>query len=172
MNLEPKRIILILGLVAGAYVIAVPMFWPEPRVEASFPPQISLRQDPVVTVRISAWHSNIAVSNIRFYVDHVASTAKGSKGLMYPVLLLEARPEEFRGMFSVNPVTRPWSRTISLTVPIHEAAAEELLGPGILAGKLDVNISYAIGGRRYRGYGADRSRKTMLSVPFQIEVVE
>ena len=167
MESGPKRIAFGVGIALVVYLALIPLFWPQPTVSAVIPDTVSLKQDPEMEITVRAWHSNVDVSQVRFYADFYASTAKGPNGLFDPALLLETRPREFRGFLAASPITRPWSKRITVTLPIREFTEQGLVGPGILEGKLDVTVCYATKGRRHM-----LSHHVMESVPFRIVVNE
>ena len=148
------------------------MFWPAPQVTASIPDTVPLSEDLQIPIVVKAWHSNVQVGQIRFYVDYQASTAKGSKGLFDPAVLFEAAPPAAPGFFARNILTRPWSKRLEVTVPLRDFAQQELLGQGLLVGKLDVTLNCAVVGKRSVGAPRGRTIPVMRSVPFQINVTE
>ena len=107
-------------------------------------------------------------------MDYDASTAKRPKGLFDPAVLIEGAPPSPMGFFARNMLTRPWSKRFEVTVPLRDFAQQELLGPGLLTGKLDVTLNCAVVTLGKRAPGTPRGRTTpvMLSVPFQITVTE
>ena len=170
--LQPKHILGALGGVLAAYLIVLPWFWPLPEVSARIPESVPLGQDLEIPITLSAWHSNVDVYLVRFYVDYYGSTAKGEEGLFYPVPVLERKARRFRGAWGHNHLTRPWSETFAVTVPLRQFAEQKLLGPGMLTGKVDVSFNYHPGFVQRMPYPVDQTRQAMLSVPFQIAVTE
>jgi hypothetical protein len=172
---SPARTAIIAVLAAlGIYLVVLPLFWPAPEVAASIPDTVSLSEDLQIPIVVKAWHSNVRLGQVRFYVDHSASTAKGPKGLFDPAVLLEAAPPPPMGFFARNILTRPWSKRFEVTVPLRDFAQQELLGQGLLVGKLDVTLNCPVVtlGKRAAGTPRGRTIPVMRSVPFQITVTE
>ena len=171
MNGSPvrnKRTVAGAAVFVFVYVFFVPWLWPLPEVTAEIPDRADLGQDIEIPITVSAWHSNVDVYEVRFYVDYYASTAKGEEGITYPIMVLQRPPRRYRGVWGFNHITRPWSDTVTVTVPLKKTAEDKLLGPGVLSGKLDVSISYRPGYTPERLPIVDHSRQTTISVPFAI----
>jgi len=160
------------AVVFVAYLLILPLFWPAPKVTASMPEVVSLREDPEIPIVVKAWHSNIQVVQVRFYVDYHASTAKGAKGLLNPAVLYEESPSTLRGILGRNILTRPCRKRLAVTVPLGDFARQELLGEGLLVGKLDVTVNYAMAGMRHGDRTRARTAQVMRSVPFRWTVTE
>ncbi len=171
-SLEPKHIVAgVLG-VLFLYLFMLPIAWPEPEVEAEIPTSAVLGQDIQIPITISAWHSNVDIYMVRFYTDYHGSTAHGPDGLFNPTPILEREARRFVGVWGYNHLTFPWSETIYVTVPLSRFAGEGLLGPGVLKGKVDVNVNYRPGHVGRYGPGHDYTQQKMLSVPFEIAIAE
>ncbi len=171
-SLQPKHIVIGIVVAAFVYLFMVPWFWPLPEVDAQIPQSAVLGQDIQIPITVSAWHSNVDVSLVRFYVDYYGSTAKGEDGLFNPTPVLQREARRFVGVWGFNHLTYPWSETIYVTVPLSQFANEKLLGPGTLAGKVDVTFNYRPGHVGRYGPGYDYTQQRMLSVPFQITMTE
>jgi hypothetical protein len=120
---------------------------------------------------VSAWHRNVHAHQVRLYVDYTASTAKGANGIFYPELIVEGEATRFTGSFSRSPITWPYTETIDTKIDLGKYAAQGLLGPGELIGKVDVMFNYHPG-RAGKSFGRDRTRTATKSVPFQITIRE
>lgn len=139
---------------------------------AIIPTTVSLHEDLEIPVAIRAWHSNVQIVRVRFYVDYYASTAKGPKGLLNPTLVLEESSNAFDSHLGRDILTRPWRKHLTVTVPLRDFARQELLGKGLLVGKLDVTLNYAVAGRYGAGTRLTHMTHVVRSVPFQMTVVE
>lgn len=167
MGVGPKQGAAGIGAALVAYFALLPFLWPQPTAIASIPTAISLNQDTEIEITVHAWHSNVDVSQVRFYADFSTSTAKGPNGLFDPVVLLDAPPREFRGFLAASLLTRPWSKRLKVTLPLGEFAQQGLVGPGTLEGKLDVTIHFAAKNRR-----GTSSRQVTEAISFRIAVSE
>jgi len=137
---RPIIFTLVLGVL---YFILLPGIWPEPKVEASVPPAMTLGEDVRVDVNVKAWHPNFQVRQVSFSVRNVSSTALvyGKKPFV-PVNLLE---EEKTGRWQVGFVRRatwPRSRSFRLTVPLRKLALARQLREGTLQGSIDVVVDH------------------------------
>lgn len=159
------------GFAILAYVAIVPMFWPEPTVDAVFPSEAGMRETLPIRVSLHAWHRNIDIGNVRFYVDYTATTAVGPKGTFHPELIIERRPRRFVGPFARNPLTFPYAQWFDAEVDLEKYVEQGLIGPGELIGKIDVTFNY-ISGRGGRYATSDRTRTATKSVPFRIAIRE
>ncbi|MCC6489070.1 MAG: hypothetical protein IT364_16340 [Candidatus Hydrogenedentes bacterium] len=167
-SVRTRQMLIAAAVVVFVYLFFLPWVWPTPEVTAQIPERATLGQDIEIPISVFAWHSNVDVYQVRFYVDYYASTAKGEGGITYPIMVLQRPPRQYRGVWGFNHLTRPWSDTVSVTVPLKKTAEERLLGAGLLSGKLDVSISYHPG-RTPRNLPTENlARQTTISVPFSI----
>lgn len=166
-----KPVLTGIGVALFVYLFAVPIaLWRPPSVRAGLPASWPVNQDLTFTVRLNALHGNFDVVSIRFYVDHYGSTAKGPEGLFYPSVVFEQPPRAVRSFLSASHLTYPQSMDFKVTVPFREFAEQGLLGPGTLAGKVDVNyVSYEPSAAK-KFPGENRMRPGMKSVPFSIAI--
>lgn len=171
-SLEPKHIVASVLVVLFAYLFVLPFAWPVPEVAAEIPDTAVLGQDIQIPITLSAWHPNVDVYNVRFYTDYHGSTAHGEEGLFYPTPVLDREARRFVGVWGYSHLTYPWSETLYVTVPLSQFANEKMLGPGLLKGKLDVNINYRPGHVGRYGPRHDYTQQRMLSVPFEITITE
>lgn len=172
MGTKGKAIGGVVLAVAIVYLFVLPWVVPPPRVSASIPAEVSLRNDPEIVATVRAWHGNVNVDGMRFYVDYYASTAKGPEGLFFPVMLFEGDAEQ-RGRSPRRSIfMRPWRRSLTVKLPLRDFARQRLVGPGVLEGKLDVSLSYIRPGRRPRPLTGHLPRQVTESVPFRITVRE
>jgi hypothetical protein len=146
-EIKKPRTKLIAGIALGMfyYVFVTPMFWPAPRVVTRLPTGASLDEDLPIEVVVSAWHANVEVRQVRFYVDSARSTAAhGPHGPLQPLILYrESGPRRHVWSFwQVNRLTWPrWTR-LQVVLPLPELAAQGLTRPGVLRGKVDVELDY------------------------------
>ncbi|NUM53253.1 MAG: hypothetical protein HUU46_06390 [Candidatus Hydrogenedentes bacterium] len=171
MSDRTKRILGGAGIAVVVYFVVLPMLWPEPTVSAVIPPEVGMHESLPIRVSLNAWHRNIDVGNVRFYVDYTATTAVGPKGTFYPELIVERRPRSFAGAFVRNPITWPYAQRFDAEVNLGKYVEQGLIGPGNLIGKIDVTFNYC-SGRGGKRIGRDVTRTTTKSVPFRIAIHE
>lgn len=158
------------GGILFAYFFVLPIVaWGPPKPSTNLPAEWPVNQDLAFTVSLSAQHKNFSVTSIRFYVDYHGSTARGEAGLFHPAVIYERPAAKFGGLLSTNRLTYPRTRRLEVTVPFREFAAQGLVGPGVLSGKVDVNYT-AYQPRLGRRYGSDHATSGMVSVPFAIKL--
>ena len=161
-----------IALGALAYLAILPMLWPEPAIEVTVPAEARMGETIPVAVSLSAWHSNIDIVNVRFYVDYTATTAVGPKGTFYPEMIVERQARRFMGPFGRNPITLPHTVRADGEVALGKYIDQGLIGPGDLVGKIDVTYNYTSGRGGRRTAGSDRTRTATQSVPFRIAIRE
>src|SRR5262245_48282605 len=120
----------------------VPLLWPAPAVAVSVPPSASLDEDVPVRVVVSAWHSNVRIVQLRFYLDPSQSTASGPRGLFYPVLLYNDRQQSWWPYWSLSRLTWPRRLELARAVPLQEFGRAGSVGPGVIRGKINVTVEY------------------------------
>lgn len=161
---------LALGFMAG-YLVLLPFFWPEPRVSAIVPARARMNDVLQIEVAAHAWHRNLDITQVRFYVDYTATTAKGPNGIFYPELILERSGTSFRGLFRRNPLTCPYTQRMPAQFDLSRFASQGILGPGQLIGKLDITFNY-VPARPGKNFNYDPTRTMTKSVPFDITIQE
>lgn len=146
-------------------------FWPIPKVQVEIPKDQPLREDLSLDLTVSGWHSNFRIHNVRFYVDASKTSAHAEgKPLLATTLYNDGKAPTSMSYGGVSRVTWPHDEKMRLTVPLKTWAEEERTIPGLLVGKLDVEISYPqMHGRLnfWLGYSMVRRR---ISVPFSIRL--
>ncbi|MCC6156176.1 MAG: hypothetical protein IT367_20590 [Candidatus Hydrogenedentes bacterium] len=166
-----KRALAVAGVAVLVYFVALPLFWPEPTVAADIPGEARMSETVPIRVSVHAWHRNVYIHQVRFYVDYTATTAKGPKGTFYPELIVEREPRRYVGFLARNPLTVPYAQYVDTQIDLSKFIDQGLIGPGELIGKLDVTFNYHPG-RGGRSMIRDRTRTAIKSIPFQITVRE
>ncbi|MCP4643357.1 MAG: hypothetical protein GY851_23120 [bacterium] len=152
-------------VVFAGYFVMLPMFWPKPEVTADIPDTVLLGEDLPITVTVTAWHGLFDVNNVRFYIDTYGSSAQAGDQPLYPLQLMTESPTRYQWGDRFKRITIPHTLEMEFTVPLAQTAADGLLGPGLLNGKLDVGLTYESGRTRWVD-----TRNAMQSVPFSINV--
>ena len=151
-------------VLAVAYYVVLPWFWPDPRVEAAMPPALSLGEDLSFRLTTSAWHGNFHVYYVRFWVDNQASTAIAPGKSLFAIQVVNEPPREFKWERWLARWTRPCTHHITVSAPLHVAAEQGTLQPGVLEGKIDVRLTVAPNDTRLP------AKRLQQDVPFQITV--
>jgi len=138
-----RRWLLLIGAIA-VYVFVVPPFWPDPTVRADLPPEAFLDEEPEIKVTVSAWHSNFQIAHVRFYVDRGSTTAHGPRGPLHPLVLHNAPRMHRWSFWRLDRLTWPRSRVLRLALPLKRLSQEGVVKPGIVRGKIDVEVDYVL----------------------------
>ncbi len=137
-----KTIIITSVCVAFCYFGLLPLFWPRPKATAELPHQHSYNEDMRVRITVFAWHNNVEIRQVRFYVDYQQTTAHGPEGPFYAMNLFHSgQPRRRWPFFGVNRFTWPRSRRADLTLPLAELAQRGVVRTGVVRGKLDISIA-------------------------------
>ncbi|HRI87970.1 MAG TPA: hypothetical protein PLJ47_10265 [Candidatus Hydrogenedentes bacterium] len=171
MNGHAKRVGVFALVVFVFYFVILPLLLPGPVVAVTLPAEAGMRDRIPITVSVRAWHRNIDISRVRFYVDYTATTAKGPKGTFYPELLLDTPGKRYVGAYGSNPLVLPYRQVKEVELLLARFAEEGLLGPGELIGKVDITYNFKpnTGGKSAT---RDRTRTATQSVPFKILIRE
>ena len=155
--------------IAVVYIIVVPFFWPLPDVSAVIPTEAGLQDVMKMNVAVHAWHPNVDITRVRFYVDYTNTTAKGTEGIFYPQHIIERTGKTFGGFMGRTPISMPYTQRLAAEIDLGKFADEGLLGPGELIGKLDISFNYATS-RPGKSFRRDPTRSATRSVPFRIDI--
>ena len=169
--MKTKRALIFGGIAVIVYFVALPLFWAEPTVAAEIPSEARMSDTLPVRVSVHAWHRNVQIHQLRFYVDYTTTTAKGPKGIFYPELIVQEEPRRFAGSFARNPLTVPFTQHVDSQIDLSKYIDQGLIGPGELIGKVDITFNYHPG-RGGRSMIRDRTRTATKSVPFRIAIHE
>jgi hypothetical protein len=74
----------ILLLLLILYWELLPVLWPSPVIAVGVPTSASLDEDVPVRVVVSAWHANVRIVRVQFYLDPLPSTAAARAGSSIP----------------------------------------------------------------------------------------
>ena len=164
------------GLAAAAcaivvYFVLFPLLWPGPTVGAVVPDEVRMNDTLPIRASVSAWHSNVHIHQVRFYVDYTATTATGPKGIFYPELIVQRDAVRYAGSFGRNPITWPFSQYVDAQLDLNKFVEQGLIGPGELIGTIDITFNYHPG-RGGKTINRDRTRTATKSVPFSITIRE
>ena len=126
---------------AFCYLSILPLFWPSPKATAEFPHEHPYDEDLGIRIRVSAWHTNVRIREVRFYVDYRQTTAHGPEGFFYPTNLFHiGKPPRRWPFFKLNRFSWPRSKELDLTLPLSQLAQKGVVGTGVVRGKVDISI--------------------------------
>ncbi len=172
MGKRKKTIITVVG-VAFCYFGILPLFWPGPKATAELPLEHPYDEDLAIRIEVFAWHKNVRIRQVRFYVDPQQTTAHGPEGpFLARGLFHSGEPRRMWPFSTVNRFTWARSRDLDLTLPLAQLAQEGVVGTGVVRGKLDVSIatpdmlSYLA---LWVGY---MSRERTQQIPFTLHLVD
>jgi hypothetical protein len=171
----PKRItawgLAMVGIPTLYFGIIPYSLWPAPSVAVDVPEEQPFDQDLPVKVDVSAWHSNARLRNVRFYIDVAKTTAHGEDERLSSTTLFNSGETPASSSFrSVSRVTWPNSKTHTLNLPLAKWASEDRVQPGLLIGKVDVELSYPLMQRPLSMFYGHRQTRRRISVPFTIQL--
>ncbi len=137
-----KKITITFVCVAFCYFGLLPLFWPRPKATAEFPQEHPYDADLGIKIEVYAWHKNVKIREVRFYVDYQQTTAHGPEGPFYARTLFHSgKPPHRWSFFAVNRFTWARSRELDLTLPLAQLAQEGVVKNGVVRGKLDVSVA-------------------------------
>jgi hypothetical protein len=151
----------------------LPVLWPSPVIAVGVPTSASLDEDVPVRVVVSAWHANVRIVRVRFYLDYLdplGSTASGPRGLFYPMLLYTDRQQSWWPYWSLSRLTWPRRFEVVRAVPLREIGRAGGAGSGVIRGAIDVTVEYPVWEELALWLGGYRSEVETRSVPFEIQV--
>ena len=105
------------------------------------PEFVSLNEDLLIELLISAWHPNMLIEDVRLIVDWEHSDALKGKVRLPPLTLYTGKRQPSWSFWTINRFTWPRRRTMKLTVPIKELAEKEVLQAGLLRGAVFVEVN-------------------------------
>ncbi|NUN95065.1 MAG: hypothetical protein HUU16_02725 [Candidatus Omnitrophica bacterium] len=154
------------------YFAIVPGFWPRPKVEVRMPRTHPFNRDLEVLIGVRAWHSNLRVVQVRFYVDHYKTTAHGLSGSLDTLHLYADDRSLPHVWHNLDRFTRPYSVRRKEKVPLSDLASEGKVQAGRVVGKVDVLLAYvprtSRGNRTWNREYAVRTET--FSVPFDLSL--
>ncbi len=168
-----KKTLIACVCVAFCYFGILPLFWPSPKATAELPHEHPYDEDLGIKIKVFAWHKNVKIRQVRFYVDYQQTTAHGPEGPFYTTSLFHSGEQMHRWpFFAVNRFTWPRSRKLDLTLPLKRLAREGVVRTGVVRGKLDISIATpSLPGNlgTWLGY---ITRERTQHIPFTLHLVE
>jgi hypothetical protein len=142
LKYDGTRTLIVGALLAAVYFLGLPNFWPEPTATADLAADLSIGSDLPLTVTVKAWHPNISVRQVSFAVDNLQSTALLSRKADVPLNVHDRDRDTSWNVGLTKRMSRPTTKTLSLTVPLAEMARKRGFRMGELRGTIDVVIDY------------------------------
>lgn len=168
-----KKIIITFVCVAFCYFGILPLFWPRPKATAELPHEHPYDQDLGITIEVFAWHKNVKIRQVRFYVNYQQTTAHGPEGSFYSIRLFHGGKRTQRwSFFTVNRFTWPRSRRLDITLPLAQLAEKGVVKTGVVRGKLDISVATpALPGSLAIWLGYITKERTQ-HIPFTLHLVD
>ncbi|MBN4053185.1 hypothetical protein JYT92_00375 [bacterium AH-315-L15] len=137
-----KKVIITFVCVAFCYFGILPLFWPSPKIRVELPHEHPYDEDLGIKIKVYAWHKNVKIRQVRFYVDNQQTTAHGPGGPFYPINLFHSGKQVHRWpFFAVNRFTWARSRKLDISLPLTQLAQKGVVKTGVVRGKLDISIA-------------------------------
>ncbi len=137
-----KKTIITVVCVAFCYFEILPAFWPSPKATVELPHELPYDEDLAIRIKVFAWHKNVRIRQVRFYVDYQRTTAHGPEGLFHARSLFHiGKPRHRWSFFTLNRFTWARSKKLDLTLPLTQLAQKGVVKTGVVRGTLDVSIA-------------------------------
>lgn len=150
----------------------LPLFWPVPDLSIQMPSEISIDETVPIDIRLSSWHPNFEVGQVRFYVDYHNSDVHGPNGPLYPQMLRQIESEVQWTFWGVNRFSWPRERNLHLELALPELARKGVIMPGTVRGKIDVTVVYPdMHSEMVQLLGEFPERSRMISQPFELRLL-
>lgn len=162
-------------VVLGAYLLVLPVLWPEPVPVVDMPRAVTVGAPAEVSLTVRAWHPNVEVNHVSLVVES-PELLPGPGGRLQTLFPFDvARAPSVRQVWrllELNRLTWPRSWSFRFRLPLDEIAAAGLLRGDRLRGTVHVGLGYATVFERRaclwcRGHGVE----TVTSrTPFELVV--
>lgn len=147
----------------------LPLFIPLPKLSVDLPGETPFNQDVPITVNLDGWLPNFEILTVRYYVDHARSDVDGPNGPFYPQTIYQTSHPIRWHFTDINRFAWPRHREMTVVLPLSQLAAEGVIQPGTVRGKVDVTLAYPdLYTRSIRTWGERDNRTRMLSEPFEM----
>ena len=114
-----QRIVAAVAVVLTFYFFLLPGFWAwlPPKATTEIPVSWPHNQDMPLKIRLSAWHSNYEVREVRFGILPDRNRVQPNSPPLYPLVLLEGQHNRTWNRLTLNRFTFPATQRISVVVP-------------------------------------------------------
>ncbi|MBN2449119.1 MAG: hypothetical protein JXR77_01945 [Lentisphaeria bacterium] len=168
-DLLTRRNIGLALLAPAAYLLIVPLFWPEPTAEITIPARATLGEGMVIEVAVSALHANVRLSEVYLVLDCPHYREVGLPASLVPVPVYQVSPTPPFPRW-VNLTTYPRRQQHRFTVPLRALADQGVIRPGALNGHATASVLFKrVSSHRTLG----RARPPMsrqATAPFRVTV--
>jgi len=170
-----KRLAFVSGVVVVTfYFLLLPGFWSwmPPSATAEIPATWSFNRDMPIDIRVSAWHANYEVNEVRFCILPDHSRFDKPTPPIYPIILLQSPRIRSWNRLTLNRFTFPRTHRLRFVVPLKDLAAEGKVGRGTIGGRIIVRIDHVgsvhrhSGGLDFREIGSEIGGQ----LPFQVDL--
>ena len=168
-----KKIIITFLCAAFCYFGIGPLFWPRPKATAELPHEHPYDEDLGIKIEVFAWHKNVKIREVRFYVDYQLTTAHGPEGPFYARRLFHSgQPRQRWPFFKVNRFTWARSTELDLTLPLSQLAQKGVVKTGVVTGTLDVSIATPVMAGRLAMWLGHITIERTQQIPFTLHLVD
>lgn len=139
-----QRITAAVVVVLTCYFLVLPGFWTwlPPSATAVVPSSWPHNKDMPIEIRLSAWHSNYELREVRFGILPERGQVQPHRPPLYPLVLVEGRHNRTWNRLTLNRFTYPRTRRIMVVAPLERLAAEGRIVPGAREGFINIRIDY------------------------------
>lgn len=139
-----QRITAAVVVVLTCYFLVLPGFWTwlPPSATAVVPSSWPHNKDMPIEIRLSAWHSNYELREVRFGILPERGRVQPQGPPLYPLVLVQGRHNRTWNRLTLNRFTFPRTRRIPVVVPLARLAAEDRIAPGAREGFISIRIDY------------------------------
>jgi hypothetical protein len=139
-----QRISAAVVVVVTLYFLVLPSIWTwlPPTATAVVPQSWPHNKDMPIEIRLSAWHSNYELQEVRFGILPERGRLQPQHPPLYPMVLVEGQRNRTWNRLTLNRFTFPRTRRIPLVVPLERLAAEGRIVPGTREGFVNIRINY------------------------------
>jgi len=149
-----KRLAVVSAVVVVTfYFLLLPGFWSwmPPSATVEIPATWSFNQDMPIDLRVSAWHANYELSEVRFCILPDRSQFDRKTPPIYPIILHQSPRTRSWNRLTLNRFTFPRTYRLKLVVPLKTLAEEGKVGRGTIGGLINTRIDHVGSVHRHSG---------------------
>ena len=158
-----QRITAAVVVVLTCYFLVLPGLWTwlPPSATAVVPSSWPHNKDMPIEIRLSAWHSNYELREVRFGILPERGQVQLQRPPLYPLVLIEGRHNRTWNRLTLNRFTYPRTRRIMVVVPLERLAAEGIAYEAVNFGSFMFDVA------RKEDLAADRDEMRKLGKDVQ-----
>jgi hypothetical protein len=136
-----KRFIITILALVGIYFLLLPLFWPEPKIALTLSSADNSQDISEPTVTVHAWHSNIALFNVKGIFNVDKSKNKGQSAVTRN-FLPERNLKKWDAFhtFGINRLTWPRVYNYTFELPIEELRSKT--DSDYVTGRIYIKVRY------------------------------